>query len=112
MPSTLPAASARSPDRSARSLASPPVRSIGITPTPLKNALLSSPLSPLPAKYSALARNTTLRGSGSGPKKWSAKDRWLLARMTGPRRGMCFLPRDHGRKMTLSAMPSVYLVTQ
>jgi len=25
---------------------------------------------------------------------------------------MCFLPRDHGRKMTLSAMPSVYLVTQ
>ena len=46
---------------------------------------------PLPVKYSDLARNTTLRGSGSGPKKWSANDRWLLARMTGPRRGT-FLP--------------------
>ena len=37
--------------------------------TPLKNARLARPLMPLPVKYSALARNTTLRGSGSGPKK-------------------------------------------
>ena len=82
-------------------------------PAPLQEfAAIARPRGPGAVKYSALARNTTLRGSGSGPKKWSAKDRWLLARMTGPRRGMCFLPRDHGRKMTLSAMPSVYLVTQ
>ena len=83
MPRTFPSASTRRPERSARSLASPPVRSIGICPTPLKNALLSSPLTPLPVKYSALARNTTFRGSGIGPKKWSANDRWLLTRMTG-----------------------------
>ena len=42
---------------------------------PLKNALLTRPFSPRPVKYSALARNTTLRGSGSGAKKWSEKDR-------------------------------------
>ena len=67
---------------------------------------------PLPVKYSDLARNTTLRGSGSGPKKWSANDRWLLARMTGPRRGTFRRPRDHGRNTSLSATPSVYFVTQ
>ena len=67
---------------------------------------------PLPVKYSALARNTTLRGSGSGPKKWSENDRWLLARMTGPRRGMFRRPRDQGRNTSFSATPSVYLATQ
>jgi hypothetical protein len=112
MPRTFPPASTRSPDLSARSLASPPVRSIGIWPTPLKNALLSSPLTPVPVKYSALARNTTLRRSGIGPKKWSANDRWLLTRITGPRRGTFFRPRDQGRKITYSATPSVYLATQ
>jgi hypothetical protein len=78
----------------------------------LKNALLSRPLSPRPVKYSDLARNTTLRGSGSGPKKWSEKDKWLLARMTGPRRGTLARPRDHGQNTTFRAMPSVYFVTQ
>ena len=53
----------------ARSLACPPARSSGIPPTPLKKAFLSSPFSPRPVKYSALARKVTLRGSGSGPKK-------------------------------------------
>ncbi len=67
---------------------------------------------PRPVKYSALARKTTLRGSGSGPKKWSANDRWLLARMAGPRLGMFFRPRDHGRNRIFNVMPSVYLATQ
>jgi hypothetical protein len=112
MPRTFPAASTRRPDLSARSLASPPARSIGICPTPLKNALVSSPLTPVPVKYSDLARNTTFRRSGSGPKKWSENDRWLLTRMTGPRRGTFFRPRDQGRKITASATPSVYFATQ
>ena len=49
-----------------------------------------------------------MRGSGSGPKKWSANDRWLLARMTGPRLGMFFRPRDQGRNTIFSVTPSVY----
>jgi hypothetical protein len=69
MPSTLPSASTLSPERRARSLASPPVRSIGSCPVPLKNALLTRPMNPGLVKYSALARNTTMRGNGSGPKK-------------------------------------------
>ena len=44
-----------------------------------------------------------MRGSGSGPKKWSANDRWLLARMTGPRRGTFRRPRDQGRNTSFSA---------
>ena len=67
---------------------------------------------PLPVKYSDLARKTTFLGSGIGPKKWSANDRWLLTRMTGPRRGTFFRPRDQGRNITFSATPSVYLATQ
>ena len=84
MPSSWPPASTRSPVASARSLASPPERSTGIWPTPLKNARLNSPLMPRPVKYSDFARKTTLRGSGSGAKKWSENDRWLLARIAGP----------------------------
>jgi hypothetical protein len=77
----------RNPVLRARSLASPPDLSTGICPTPLKNALLNKPLMPRPVKYSDFARKTTLRGNGSGAKKWSEKDRWLLARIAGPVRG-------------------------
>ena len=89
-----------------------PARLMGIWPTPLKKALLISPFSPRPVKYSDLARKITLRGTGSGPKKWSENERWLLATMTGPRRGTFLAPRDRGRKMIFSRSPSVYFVIQ
>ena len=77
-----------------------------------ENALLIRPFSPRPVKYSDLARKITLRGTGSGPKKWSENDRWLLARMTGPRRGTFLTPHARGRKTIFSTTPSVYFVTQ
>jgi hypothetical protein len=39
------------------------------------------------SKYSALARNVTGRGATSGMTMLSMNDRWLLARITGPRLG-------------------------
>ena len=50
MPSSLPSRSTRRPVDRASSLALPPVLSIGITPTPLKNIRLNQPLIPLPVK--------------------------------------------------------------
>ena len=78
----------------------------------MKKALLISPFSPRPVKYSDLPRKITFRGTGSGPKKWSENDRWLLARMTGPRRGTFFTPHARGRKRIFSVIPSVYFVSQ
>ena len=78
----------------------------------MKKALLIRPFSPRPVKYSDLARKITFRGTGSGPKKWSENDRWLLARMTGPRRGTFLTPHARGRKTIFSVSPSVYFVTQ
>jgi hypothetical protein len=62
-------------------------------------------------KYSALARKVTFRGSGSGPKKWSANDRWLLARMAGPSRGTFSVPSVHGRNSARNG-PSMAFTTQ
>src|SRR5215471_5656676 len=112
MPSSFPSASTRSPVRSARSLASPPARSTGICPTPRKKALLIRPFTPRPVKYSDLARNVTLRGSGSGPKKWSANDRWFQARMPGPSRGTLSAPSDQGRNKIARSGPRIALTTQ
>ena len=112
MPSRSPWASTRSPALSARSLALPPDRSTGICPTPRKKALLARPLGPRPVKYSALARKVTLRGSGSGPKKWSEKDRWLLARMAGPSRGTLSTPSAHGRNSSPSSGLMIILSNQ
>ena len=112
MPSSFPSARTRSPVASARSLASPPVRSTGIWPTPRKNALLIRPFSPRPVKYSDLARNVTLRGSGSGPKKWSENDRWFQARMAGPSRGTFSVPSAHGRNRIARKGPRIALTTQ
>ena len=97
---------------SARSLASPPDLSTGIWPTPLKKALLTRPFSPRPVKYSDLARKTTLRGSGSGAKKWSENDRWLLAMIAGPSLGTLSMPSAHGRNTILRKGPSIALTTQ
>ncbi len=79
---------------------------------PLKKAFLSRPLMPRPVKYSALARKTTFRGSGSGAKKWSENERWLLARMAGPSRGTLSAPSDHGRKISRRKGPIIALTTQ
>ena len=112
MPSRCPSRSTRSPVRSAPSLALPPVRSIGICPTPEKNVRDTKPFSPRPVKYSALARNVTLRGiSCMGMKKWSENDRWLLARMAAPVWGTFSFPRCHGRKISRSNGASVYFRT-
>ena len=54
----------------------------------------------------------TLRGSGSGPKKWSENDRWLLARMAGPSRGTFSVPSAHGRNRSVRIGPSMALATQ
>ena len=75
MPSTFPAARTCRPVLIACSLAGPPARSSGITPTPVKKARLISPFSPRPVKYSDLPRKITFRGTGNGPKKWSENDR-------------------------------------
>ena len=69
-------------DASARSLALPPSRRIGIWPTPRKNhAVFGS------SKYSALATNVTRRRRTSGMKIESRNERWFEARITGPRFG-------------------------
>ncbi len=112
MPSSFPSASTRRPVRSARSLAAPPDRSTGICPTPWKKALLIRPFSPRPVKYSDLARNVTLRGSGNGPKKWSENERWFQARIAGPSRGTLSDPSDHGRKKIARRGPRIALTTQ
>jgi hypothetical protein len=53
-----------------------------------------------PSQYSALARNTTRRGTASGMTMLSMKDRWLLARITGPVAGMCSRPTRTGLQST------------
>ena len=63
-------------------------------------------------KYSDLARKVTLRGSGSGPKKWSEKDMWFQARIAGPSRGTFSVPSAHGRKKIARKGPRIALTTQ
>ncbi len=55
------------------------------------------PRSPVPVKYSALARKATWRGAVSGITTLSANERWLLARMTGPVGGTLSAPTTSGR---------------
>ena len=64
--------------------AAPPDRSIGSWLVSRKKAAVSLPLSPVPVKYSDFARNTTGRGTISGMKIESEKDRWFDARMAAP----------------------------
>src|SRR6266550_2649910 len=98
MPSTAPCLSRRTPVLSAARDASASDRSIGTWPTPAKNLRESQPLIPGVVKYSAFARNVTLRGTISGMKNESEKDRWLLARIAGPRAGTCSIPSVHGSR--------------
>ncbi len=82
-----------------------PERSTGSWPTPLKKAAVSLPLTPGAVKYSDLAMNVTLRSSTAGRKNESEKERWLLARIAGPRSGMFSRPSTHGRKASFRDPP-------
>jgi hypothetical protein len=59
------------------------------------------PLSPGEVKYSLFAIKVTLRGTTSGIKIESLKERWLEAMITGPRLGTCRKPVTLGRKRTI-----------
>ena len=101
------------PVSSAAFAAEPPQRSIGICPTPVKNIRLSKPLSPLPVKYSGLARKVTCRGTISGMKIESENDRWLLAMIAAPSAGTWSAPSTRGRKSSRSQGPrSTYFSSQ
>jgi hypothetical protein len=52
-------------------------------------------------KYSDFARKVTLRGTTSGIKIESLKDRWLLAIITGPFAGTFRSPFTFGRKASI-----------
>ena len=77
-------------------------RSIGTCPLAEKKNRRKKPFTPVPVKYSALARKVTRRLSESGMKIQSAAERWLLARIAPPVAGTCSVPSALGRKMTLT----------
>ncbi len=56
-------------------------------------------------KYSALATKVTFRATINGVKIESEKERWLLARITGPVAGTLRRPSTCGRKISLSSGP-------
>ena len=60
---------------------------------------------PLPVKYSDLARNTTGRGTMSGMKMESEKERWLDARIAAPWAGTLSSPLTHGRNSVFRTGP-------
>ena len=62
-----------------------------------KNLRVSAPLTPVPVKYSFLARKCTWRESWAGMKMESETERWLLARMAPPCSGMLSSPFTQGR---------------
>ncbi len=106
MPNSSPRSSTASPLLIAASPAPrAPERSTGSCPTPLKNAAVSFPLTPGEVKYSAFAMKVTCRSRTAGRKKESENDRWLLARIAGPSRGMFSSPSTHGRKAALMGLP-------
>ena len=92
---------------SARSEALPPVRRIGIWPAARKNQAVFHE-----SKYSALARNVTLRRTTSGMKKESQNDWWLAASTAGPCLGMCSLPSTFTRYKRKKIGVSTALSTQ
>jgi len=68
---------------------------MGICPAARKNhAVLGE------SKYSALARNVTLRRTTRGMKKESQNDWWLAARTAGPFFGMFSRPSTFTRQST------------
>jgi hypothetical protein len=61
-------------------------------------SFLIKPLGPGDVKYSLLARNVTLRGTTSGIKIESLKERWFEAIIKGPELGTFRRPLTLGRK--------------
>jgi hypothetical protein len=90
----------------------PPLRSTGSCPALRKNSALARPLTPVPVKYSALARNVTRRLSMIGRKIESENDRWFEARIAPPVVGTFSPPRTHGRNTERSTGPSTDFRTQ
>jgi hypothetical protein len=86
---------------------------MGTWPTPEKNTRESQPFRPGVVKYSALARNVTLRGTITGMKNESENDRWLLARIAAPSDGMFSRPSVHGRQINRRNGPmKTYFISQ
>ena len=83
------------------------MRRIGICPAARKNHAVFHE-----SKYSALARNVTLRRTTSGMKKESQKDWWLAASTTGPCLGMFSRPSTFTRKSTKKIGVRIALSTQ
>jgi hypothetical protein len=69
----------------------------------MKVSFLIKPFKPGDVKYSLLAKNVTLRGTTSGIKIESLKDRWLEAMITGPELGTCRNPVTLGRKINIKS---------
>ena len=76
------------------------------------NPRTSRPRTPVPVKYSALARKETLRGAATGIANESMNDRWLLARSTPPSLGTLSLPRIVGRQIAWASDMSAVRLTQ
>ncbi|BAS12913.1 hypothetical protein AHiyo8_12160 [Arthrobacter sp. Hiyo8] len=71
----------------------------------LKNIAVSLPLSPVPVKYSDLARKLTRRGTITGMKIESEKDKWLEARIAAPSCGTLSRPLTQGRNSNVRSGP-------
>jgi hypothetical protein len=54
-----------------------------------------------------LARNVIRRGTSSGKKNESEKDRWLLAKMTAPSSVTFSSPMTYGRKNNRRTGPKI-----
>jgi hypothetical protein len=67
----------------------------------MKVSFFNNPLGPGEVKYSLFARKVTLRGTTSGIKIESLKDKWFEAMMTGPLDGTLRRPRTFGRKANI-----------
>ena len=91
---------------SARSDTLPP-RRIGICPAARKNHAVF-----FESKYSALARNVTLRRTTNGMKNESQKDWWLAASTAGPCWGMFSRPSTFTRHRTKKTGVRIPLSTQ
>src|SRR3954452_17217767 len=102
MPNASPRLNTSSARSSEASAALESSRSTGIIPELVNHALDSVPRTPVPVKESAFARNTTLRGATIGITRLSAKDRWLLATITGPVGGMFSRPSTVGRQISFA----------
>ena len=89
------------------------MRSISTWPLPPKNTRWAKPFTPVPVKYSALARNVTRRRSAMGMNTQSAADRWLLAMIAAPVAGTCSAPTARGRNTSFAIGPTAtYLRNQ